>query len=67
MHPSHERRRYSVTPSLIDWAHKQNDLWITLIIQSCCSGPGKSYHFYSVGEETLNDMNRIGRYQIFAK
>ena len=28
MHPANERRRYIVTPSLIGWAHKQNDLCI---------------------------------------
>ena len=25
MHPANERRRYNVTPSLIAWAHAQND------------------------------------------
>ena len=30
MHPASERRRYNVTPSLIDWAHIQNDPWIGL-------------------------------------
>ena len=27
MHPANERWRYSVTPSLIGWAHTQNDPW----------------------------------------
>ena len=27
MRPANERRRYSVTPSLIDCAHTQNDPW----------------------------------------
>ena len=27
MHPTIERWRYSVTPSLIGWVHTQNDLW----------------------------------------
>ena len=27
MRPTNERRRYSVTPSLIGWAHTQNDPW----------------------------------------
>ena len=30
MHPANERWRYSVTPSLIGWVHKQNDLWVLL-------------------------------------
>ena len=31
MRPANERWRYSVTPSLIGWAHTQNDLWDSLL------------------------------------
>ena len=27
MRPANERRRYTVTPSLIGWVHTQNDPW----------------------------------------
>ena len=32
MHPTNERQRYSVTPSLISWEHTQNDPWNKMLI-----------------------------------
>ena len=32
MRPANERRRYTVTSSLIGWAHKQNGCWQNLEI-----------------------------------
>ena len=32
MHPTDEIQCYSATPSLIGWAHIQNDPWISLVI-----------------------------------
>ena len=35
MRPANERRRYSVTPSLIGWAHTHNDLWMCNEVNVC--------------------------------
>ena len=47
MRPSNERWRYSVTPSLIGWAHTQNDPWYSLDVltywgQDACQSTGSS-------------------------